>query len=336
MTRISLWPAVLLLLVSSLRAHDPGLSAATVRVRADAVDVQLAFNPNDLRDAGVHDFVAFGRDVLRVAVGGSDGALLRGSSRVNEIGDVQIDLELTRAPGDEVVVQLRAGGLARAHRSLVTILAADGSPCGEALLGRRSDTLAVKLAPVAASGWADVPRFVGLGIEHILIGYDHILFLLALLLVGTSLRSAAAIITSFTVAHSLTLALASLGLLRLPAALVEPAIALSIVCVAVQNLLVRAPAHRWRVTFAFGLLHGFGFASVLEGLGLGARGSIAVPLFSFNLGVEIGQLALAALALPLLRWLGRRPFFARKGTRVMSAVIALVGAWWLVERTLLA
>src|ERR1041385_4842529 len=126
-------------------------------------------------------------------------------------------------------------------------------------------------------------RFLTLGIEHILTGYDHLALLLAVLLTGGSLLSNARIITSFTIAHSLTLALATFGVITLPATIVEPLIAASIVFVGIENLVRRQLAKRWLITFGFGLVHGLGFASILRELGIGAMGIPgAIPLVSFN------------------------------------------------------
>jgi hydrogenase/urease accessory protein HupE len=180
-------------------------------------------------------------------------------------------------------------------------------------------------------------RFLTLGIEHILTGYDHLAFLFALLVAGGTFGSAARIITSFTLAHSLTLALATFGLVHLPSWLAEPLIAASIVYVGLENLFRRDHGRRWLLTFGFGLVHGFGFASVLRELGIGAGGSgAAVPLFSFNAGVEIGQIAIALLTLPAIWKLSRRPAFETRAVPACSILVALLGAWWLVQRTLLA
>jgi hydrogenase/urease accessory protein HupE len=181
-----------------------------------------------------------------------------------------------------------------------------------------------------ARAWRAARQFTLLGIEHIFTGYDHILFLFGLLLGGRGLRSLVAIVTSFTVAHSLTLALATLGVVRPPAGLVEPAIALSIAYVGVENLLVAEVRHRWRITFAFGLVHGLGFASVLREMDL-PRGALAASLFTFNLGVEVGQVAIVALMWPLLRRLERTPR-RRLVIRLASAVIAAFGLFWFQQR----
>jgi len=172
------------------------------------------------------------------------------------------------------------------------------------------------------------------GIEHIITGYDHLLFLAALLLTCTKFKEAAAIITCFTVAHSITLALAALDLVRLPSGIIEPAIAASIVFVAAENLLVTPPL--WRraaITCLFGLIHGLGFASALRDIGLGMiPGGVAWPLLRFNLGVEAGQLAVAAVLLPLLLLARRNERLAKWLVCSGSILVAVVGAYWLTTR----
>jgi hydrogenase/urease accessory protein HupE len=186
---------------------------------------------------------------------------------------------------------------------------------------------------VSAQG-SSFMTFLKLGVEHILTGYDHLLFLCGLLLVCRRFSTMAAIITCFTLAHSITLALAALDLVNISGRIVEPLIAASILFVGMENLLRRdEPKWRWALTFAFGLIHGFGFAGVLKEVGLGSAGrALIVPLFSFNLGVEVGQIAVTAIVLPLLWWLRRFPAYERYGTKAISAVIALTGAYWLFER----
>ncbi len=153
-------------------------------------------------------------------------------------------------------------------------------------------------------------EYVTLGIGHIFLGYDHIAFLVGLLLAAAAwgfhrgLRQVLAIVTAFTVAHSLTLVASALGWIAVSPRVVEPAIALSILYVAVENLLPREPRARWTLAFGFGLVHGFGFAGVLSELGLPARGLVP-SLLAFNLGVEIGQLAVVAAAFPVLVLLAR-------------------------------
>lgn len=181
--------------------------------------------------------------------------------------------------------------------------------------------------------------FLKLGIEHIVTGYDHLLFLAGLLIACRSFRTMTIIITCFTIAHSITLALAALDIATIPPRIVEPLIAASIVFVGVENLLRRGeePRGRWALTFAFGLVHGFGFASALRQIGLGKNGSsLLAPLFSFNLGVELGQIAIAAVFLPALFYLRRQPSFVRYALPAVSALITLAGTYWLIQRTLLS
>ena len=182
---------------------------------------------------------------------------------------------------------------------------------------------------VASTGSA-FHRFFLLGVKHIWSGYDHLLFLLAVLLAGGGLMRLAGIVTSFTLAHSITLGAAATGWLHFPPAHVEVLIALSIVYVAMENILGRGADRRAAVTFGFGLIHGFGFAGVLAEAALPASG-ILVPLLAFNLGVEGGQLVVVALLVPALALLLRGAYAARIRT-VLSVLIALAGVAWAVER----
>ncbi len=187
------------------------------------------------------------------------------------------------------------------------------------------------------------------GVWHIWVGFDHILFLLSLLLPAVGIwagrpqrwqpveRFAPAfwdvlrIVTAFTVAHSITLSLAALGIVSLPSRLVESCIAASVVLAALNNLRAVFHERRWIVAFAFGLIHGFGFASVLVDLGL-PQGALALALLGFNLGVELGQLAIVAAFLPTAYLLRRSAFYRRVVLIGGSVLIAVVAAIWLVER----
>ncbi len=179
-------------------------------------------------------------------------------------------------------------------------------------------------------GGSTFARFFSLGVWHIWTGYDHLLFLFAVLLAGGGLARLAAIVTSFTLAHSITLGAAATGLVHLPVAPVEAAIALSIVYVAAENLLDLGADRRALVTFGFGLIHGFGFASVLAETAL-PTGGILVPLLAFNLGVEAGQLAVVLAVVPLLA-IALSSRHAQRIKFTLSALIALAGAVWAVER----
>jgi hypothetical protein len=176
--------------------------------------------------------------------------------------------------------------------------------------------------------------FVRLGVEHIITGYDHLLFLVGLLLPGGGFGALAKIVTAFTAAHSVTLSLAVLDVVVLPDRLVEAVIALSIAAVAAENLVRRATVgRRWIVSLCFGLVHGFGFSSALRELGLPAQGLVA-SLLGFNVGVELGQGLVVAVLLPLmivLRQTGQEPRLVWGS----SMAILLVGLVLFVERTFL-
>lgn len=193
--------------------------------------------------------------------------------------------------------------------------------------------------------------FVPAGIQHILIGPDHVLFLVGLLLLGGTVGRLAGIVTAFTIGHSVTLSLAALGLVNLPASVVEPTIALSLVLVGVDNLLVQkggpsgsaavrigSSAHRdirpW-VAAVFGLVHGFGFASVLEELGVPAS-ALAASLFSFNVGVEVGQLAIVVVVASTLTAVRRRSVRASEQLAFAGSLgVIVAGGTWFVQRVLL-
>ena len=171
-------------------------------------------------------------------------------------------------------------------------------------------------------------EYLKLGVEHIWTGYDHLLFVAALVLLKQPLMNYIKILTAFTLGHSITLAIAALDILRLPASIIEPLIALSIVYVAIENIWIKKLKWRWLLALGFGLIHGFGFAQVLQGT-LGDY--YILSLFSFNLGVEIGQLIVAAVLLPLLILVSRRKWY-RQAAYSVSGVIAVIGLYWLIER----
>ena len=205
----------------------------------------------------------------------------------------------------------------------------------------------VQFGAAQASRWAPFSQYLVEGIWHIWIGFDHILFLLALLLpsvlvletrrwqgvssFGMALREVLWVVTSFTAAHSITLSLAALGLVSLPSRLVETAIALSVVLAAANNLSPVVEHRRWLVAFGFGLIHGFGFASVLAELGLPAD-ALVLSLLGFNAGVEVGQMAIVAGFLPIAFLLRNTRFYLR-GVFVMGSWLTmLVALVWLLER----
>jgi len=229
------------------------------------------------------------------------------------------------------------------HRGLLR-LNLDGST-QTAVLAPESATQNFKAQ--GGSRLAQFGQYLVEGIWHIWIGFDHILFLLSLLLpavlvfqhpgwravahFGQALREVLMVVTAFTAAHSITLTLAALRLVELPSRLVESTIALSVVLAAANNLKPVVAHRRWLMAFGFGLIHGFGFASVLADLGL-PQGALVLSLLGFNLGVEVGQLAIVAAFLPLAFWL-RHSAFYRRGVFVGGSALTLcLAAVWLVER----
>jgi hypothetical protein len=209
------------------------------------------------------------------------------------------------------------------------------------------DSARQDLKLTAPSALETLRQYVVEGIWHIWIGFDHILFLVALLLPSvlvrqdrgwaptTSLKRAAVevlkVVTAFTLAHSITLSLAVLGLVSLPSRLVESVIAASVVAAALNNLRGTVDRRRWVMAFVFGLVHGFGFASVLADLGL-PQGALALALVGFNVGVEIGQLAIVAVFLPLAIALRATGFYRVGVLRFGSLCVAALATWWFVQR----
>ena len=227
--------------------------------------------------------------------------------------------------------------LGRDHHTLVAVEWPEGREQLVFEPDRREARLALgggtARAPEAAPAGRSSLAFFRLGVEHILGGYDHILFLFALILRGGRLGSLLGIVTAFTVAHSITLALAALGVVVVPSQIVEPVIALSIAYVALENIFLRrAPSHRWVVSFVFGLVHGFGFAGALLELGLPSSGIVGALLF-FNLGVEAGQAMIVAVLFPALLWLSRFAWERRAATALSVAVFVAAMAL-VIERVL--
>jgi len=173
-------------------------------------------------------------------------------------------------------------------------------------------------------------KYFKLGIEHILTGYDHLLFLLSLVLIASRFKDALKIVTAFTVAHSITLFLVASGRLQVIPSWVEALIALTICYVAVENMFVQKAKWRWVLTALFGLIHGMGFAGALAETGL-PKGNLIGSLLTFNLGVEMGQLMVLCLLLPLLIWLRRFPWY-RKMMMSTSCLIFVLAFYWLIQR----
>ncbi|MGZ2257869.1 HupE/UreJ family protein [Roseobacter sp. A03A-229] len=188
----------------------------------------------------------------------------------------------------------------------------------------------------AANGWQTFAAYIPVGFDHILPkGLDHILFVLGLFFLSTRLGPLIWQVSAFTLAHTVTLALGALGWVNIPGSIVEPLIAASIVYVAIENVFTSG-LNPWRpaVIFGFGLLHGLGFASVLGEFGL-PEGQFIPALIGFNIGVEVGQLTVIAIAFLLVGWFIRKDWYRSRIAVPASCVIAAVGAYWFVERVFL-
>lgn len=367
------------------QAHKPSDSYLSLAVHGQQIEGQWDIALRDL------DF-AIGLD------GNGDGALTWDEIRARHDAIAAYALQRLQVASDQGVCPLKAvaqlidshtdgaynvlrfqatcPGAAPATLSIGYTLFADVDPQHKGLLKLASgdntqtaifdpDSPRQNISLAAPDRLTQFGAYVKHGIWHIWIGYDHILFLLSLLLPAVLLKSpndtdrldptaeswgrtlrvrpqtlplglkaafidVFKVVTAFTLAHSITLTLASLSLVSLPSRWVESAIAASVILAALNNLLPLFRGKRPVAAFVFGLIHGFGFASVLRDLGL-PQGSLLASLFGFNVGVEIGQLAIVAAFLPLA-WLLRKTWFYRQVLTVGSLAIAMVAAVWLVER----
>jgi hydrogenase/urease accessory protein HupE len=344
---------VALVAAADASAHAIGLSKGEYVVDGASVRADALFARGELtaavptldpdRDGLVTPAdVAASRGALEKLVQG--GFLVRGDGR--SCSGALYDAHLTEEDGLELVaryacavpparieIQLKfLESLPHSHRHVVHLVG--GGITVDEVTYRGHDTAeAIVQQAVSAPTERSVGAlgFLRMGIEHILTGYDHLVFLLGVLLVGGRLRSLIAVVTAFTVAHSFTLAIAVLGAWAPPPRVVEPLIALSIAYVGVENFFVKSAESRWRITFPFGMVHGFGFAGALREIAL-PRAEIPAALISFNLGVEAGQLAVMAVALPLVLYLRKRTWFSMRGTSALSGAVALAGVFWFLER----
>ncbi|TAL01344.1 MAG: HupE/UreJ family protein [Verrucomicrobia bacterium] len=355
--RMGIFFALIFLAVLNSSAHDVGLSTATVRLRADKAQTELTFAIRDVEaladlDAD-HDGKVTANEFAKARTQldklfaakctlRCDADMVAPDSvrcQLDDTNNVVVRLEFPGRQFKELQISFDViRDMTPGHRMFVSLLGPQGETLAERLVSQDSPSISVVLDAANGTPQSEAPQtflgFLKLGIEHIGTGYDHLLFLFGLLIVAKNFRSSLLIISCFTVAHTITLGVATFGLFALRPTITEPAIALSIVYVGVENLLRHGePKGRWLLTFAFGLIHGFGFASVLRDLGVGANGGgVAMPLFSFNLGVEVGQLTIAAIVLPIIWKLRQKENFMRRFVPACSVIVASLGAWWFVQR----
>jgi hydrogenase/urease accessory protein HupE len=348
-----------LALCSPAAAHQMNLSNARVVVGPDrAVTLEVAFKGIDIDRAvgtSVFDARTDPVDPERLAaaspvitaymtahavVSGADGSACKPGAVTVALDRDGVVTRLTwscgEVRGDLVYRSTAISDVDPAAKQVVLI--GSGPNPSQALLD--ASQTEVRLGDAAPALLDVILRYVEAGIEHIFLGYDHIAFLIAIVLWARRLWPVIKIVTAFTIAHSITLSLAALQIVVIPSAIVEPAIAGSIVYVAVENFFSRDIDRRWRDTFCFGLIHGFGFASALQEFGL-PRGAVVPALGAFNLGVELGQVAIVSLVIPALigfDWLlaaSRAVAVSRTAGLVysLSGIIAVLGCYWILERT---
>lgn len=344
------------------KAHDPGLSGLTIRQGTNSLEATLTLAVNDATQVaeldGNYDGIvtptefAHRRSQLEAAVAkqlfmAADGKAANARSvrsRFDESNNVEVCLDFEAIPFSSVEIQSKIiASLPLGHRQYLKVQNSRGEIIFEQLLSSAADRATIRMSQTSGrtpplEAVRSFTNFLCLGVRHILTGYDHLLFLFGLLLVARGFFSSLGIITSFTIAHSITLALATLHLVQIPSRIVEPLIAASIVFVGVENLLRGdIPKARRLVPFGFGLIHGFGFASALREAGIGSGTSgILLPLFSFNLGVELGQIMIAAVALPIIWKLRENPIFIARWAPACSAAVVLLGSFWFVQRVWMA
>ncbi len=346
-------------------AHPPGLSSADVTINPDDVTAKITFAVQDIeafvpmdsdedaevtnaeRDAAkprIADFVA---SELKVLI---DGVEIKPISPISVNFDNQnnatVALNFASALTNSIGIESKLlAKLPADHKQYVTIKDVSGKELGKKMLTQQANTLEISLKSTEAVNSENRPSstfidFLKLGVEHILTGYDHLLFLFSLLVVTRSFWPAIKIITFFTIAHSITLALAGMNIVNAPSNIIEPLIAATIVYVGLDNIVRKdkvTTKQRCILTFFFGLIHGFGFAGVLREMGISSiETGILVPLFSFNLGVELGQIAVAAIVLPLIWWLHGKAQVSKYLVPVGSVLTCLAGGYWLLERTILS
>jgi hydrogenase/urease accessory protein HupE len=340
-----------LLLAGTASAHPVPFSFLDIYLTADGIDATLAVHDFDLaHDLGIPEpgrlqndaFLDARSDAIRALLGArlqffADGAPLEPEWQAPEalVDRQAVALRLrfpnAAAPG-ALTVAAALFPYDPLHQTFVNIYE-NGVLTRQEILSASSNRLDHVSGARPSDPLTVILRFIPEGIHHILIGPDHILFLVGLLLLGGSLRRLLLVVTSFTVAHSITLSLAALDLFTPPASVIEPAIALSIVYVGVDNLLVKdgRDVRTW-IAFAFGFIHGFGFANVLREMDLPSS-ALGWSLLAFNLGVEIGQLlvvVLVASALAALR--ARSALVGRRVAFAGSLLVIAAGAYWFVQR----
>jgi hydrogenase/urease accessory protein HupE len=352
---LAVWPG-------TAAAHQINLSTARITINADrTVDVDIAMKGSDVdrvAGTGVYDSQTglvrpdalaaasakvAGYIAAHSAVLTADGARCRASDSAVAPDDDGVVVHISWSCGqDSGALRYRSTVLVDvAPDSRQVVLVKDGAGGFQDLLDA-SRTEAVLSETAQPTTLQVIKLYLAAGVEHILIGYDHIAFLIAIVLWARRVWPVVKLVTAFTIGHSITLSLAALDIVRIPSSIIEPAIAASIVFVAAENFFSHDIQKRWRDTLGFGLVHGFGFASALQEFGI-PKAALVPALASFNVGVEIGQVAIVAAVVPLLVGfdklanvvVGGRQTVGRPPAAVyaLSTIIVMLGSYWFLERT---
>jgi hypothetical protein len=330
--------ALLFALFATAGAHDVSQSQSKIDIDGREVRVLFTLNPVQLRDPVTPEQVPLAIDSIYASV--QQHYLLRSPAApvrvtlekyellANYLLRMQI-LYVFAQDVREIEIASTMGQIMPADHNHLMSVRLNGT-LHEAILNAGSPS--AKFTGVQATNWQTLWRFTRLGVEHIFTGYDHLAFLLGLLVATTTMGSLVKVITSFTLAHSITLALATFNLVNLPSRLTESLIAVSIGYIAAENLLNFRAMKRYYVTFFFGLVHGFGFSTVLRDMEL-PRSSLALSLFSFNFGVELGQITFVLLIFPLVQDLVKSGWSRLKPA--VSAGVGCLAVYWFVQRAFL-
>lgn len=350
------WLLLFMLAGMSAHAHDAGVSSSLISVDGRVVTVEINAHARDyekaagvrIAETGSGSVNAVALAVMAPRVLGyvrnrvevlSDGGACKADEGKVLPADTHVTVTLVWTCPDDGALRYRLSLFRDVDPSAqhMVSLNIEGTT-QEFALDRNTPELA--LSRGIPSNLQVAAHFLAAGVEHIFLGYDHMAFLIAIILWSSRLWPVVKAVTAFTIAHSITLSLAALDVVQIPSAIIEPAIAASIVYVAVENFATREADKRWRETFVFGLLHGFGFASALQELGL-PEAKLIAALAAFNGGVEIGQVAIVAAAFGLLsatdRWQSSeasKPIRNPALVHAVSFAIVLLGSYWFVSRTI--